>query len=45
MEEELDNFRQRIERHQADLTNSQQRIASYLLANHESRLFVCGRSG
>ena len=40
MEEELDNFRQRIERHQADLTKSQQRIASYLLANHDEAAFL-----
>ncbi len=40
MEEELDDFRRRIEGHLSDLTKSQHSIASYLLANHDEAAFL-----
>ena len=40
MQEELDDFRHRIEGHLADLTKSQHSIASYLLANHDEAAFL-----
>ena len=40
MEEELDDFQQRLEDHLPDLTKSQQRIASYLLANYDEAAFL-----
>jgi DNA-binding MurR/RpiR family transcriptional regulator len=38
--EELDDFRQELEGHLADLTKSQRSIASYLLANHDEAAFL-----
>jgi DNA-binding MurR/RpiR family transcriptional regulator len=40
MEEELNDFRQRLEDHLPGLTKSQQRIASYLLANYDEATFL-----
>jgi len=40
VEEELDDFRQRLEDHLPDLTKSQQRIASYLLASYDEAVFL-----
>lgn len=40
MEEELDDFQQRLEDHLPDLTKSQQSIASYLLANYDEAAFL-----
>jgi DNA-binding MurR/RpiR family transcriptional regulator len=40
MEEELNDFRQRLEDHLPSLTKSQQRIASYLLANYDEATFL-----
>ncbi len=40
MEEELNGFQQRIEGHLPDLTKSQQRIASYLLASYDEAAFL-----
>jgi DNA-binding MurR/RpiR family transcriptional regulator len=40
MQEELGDFQQRLEDHLPDLTKSQQRIASYLLANHDEAAFL-----
>jgi DNA-binding MurR/RpiR family transcriptional regulator len=40
MEEELDGFQQRLEDHLPRLTKSQQRIASYLLANYDEAAFL-----
>jgi len=40
VEEELDDFQQRLESHLPSLTKSQQRIASYLLANHDEAAFL-----
>ncbi len=40
MEEELTDFRQRLEGHLPDLTKSQQRIASYLLASYDEATFL-----
>ncbi len=40
MEEELGDFRQRLEDHLPDLTRSQQRIASYLLADYDEAAFL-----
>jgi DNA-binding MurR/RpiR family transcriptional regulator len=40
MEEDLADFRQRIEDHLPSLTKSQQRIASYLLANYDEAAFL-----
>ena len=40
MEEELDDFQQRLEDHLPDLTKSQQRVASYLLANYDEAAFL-----
>jgi DNA-binding MurR/RpiR family transcriptional regulator len=40
MEEEFDDFQQRLEDHLPGLTNSQQRIASYLLANYDEAAFL-----
>jgi DNA-binding MurR/RpiR family transcriptional regulator len=40
MEQELDDFRQRLEDHLPGLTKSQQRIASYLLASHDEAAFL-----
>jgi DNA-binding MurR/RpiR family transcriptional regulator len=40
MEEDLGNFRQRLEDHLPSLTKSQQRIASYLLANYDEAAFL-----
>jgi len=40
VEEEFNSFRKRIEDHLPDLTKSQQRIASYLLANYDEAAFL-----
>jgi len=40
VEEQLDDFRQRLEDHLPDLTKSQQRIASYLLASYDEAAFL-----
>ncbi len=40
MEEELNDFRQRIEDHLPGFTKSQQRIASYLLASYDEAAFL-----
>jgi DNA-binding MurR/RpiR family transcriptional regulator len=40
MEEGLNDFRQRLEDHLPNLTKSQQRIASYLLANYDEAAFL-----
>jgi DNA-binding MurR/RpiR family transcriptional regulator len=40
MQEELTDFRQRLEGHLPDLTKSQQRIASYLLASYDEVAFL-----
>jgi DNA-binding MurR/RpiR family transcriptional regulator len=40
VEEELNSFRQRIEGYLPDLTKSQQRIASYLLASYDEVAFL-----
>ena len=40
MEEELTDFRQRLESHLPGLTKSQQRIASYLLASYDEAAFL-----
>lgn len=40
MEEELDDFRQRLEDHLPSLTKSQHRIASYLLASYDEAAFL-----
>jgi len=40
VEEDLEGFRQRIEDHLPDLTKSQQRVASYLLANYDEAAFL-----
>jgi DNA-binding MurR/RpiR family transcriptional regulator len=40
MEEELNDFRQRLEDHLPSLTKSQQRIASYLLASYDEATFL-----
>ena len=40
MEEELTDFRQRLEGHLPGLTKSQQRIASYLLASYDEATFL-----
>jgi DNA-binding MurR/RpiR family transcriptional regulator len=40
VEEELDDFRQRLEDHLPNLTKSQQRIASYLLASYDEAAFL-----
>ena len=40
MEEELDDFRQRLESHLPSLTKSQQRIATYLLASYDEAAFL-----
>jgi DNA-binding MurR/RpiR family transcriptional regulator len=40
MEEELDDFRQRLEDQLPTLTRSQQRIASYLLASYDEAAFL-----
>jgi DNA-binding MurR/RpiR family transcriptional regulator len=40
MEEDLNGFRQRLEDHLPNLTRSQQRIASYLLANYDEAAFL-----
>ncbi len=40
MEEELTDFRQRLESHLPGLTKSQQRIASYLLASYDEATFL-----
>jgi DNA-binding MurR/RpiR family transcriptional regulator len=40
MEEELSDFRQRLEDHLPGLTKSQQRIASYLLASYDEATFL-----
>ena len=40
MEEELGDFRQRLEDHLLGLTKSQQRIASYLLADYDEAAFL-----
>jgi DNA-binding MurR/RpiR family transcriptional regulator len=40
MEEELDDFRQRLEDRLPGLTKSQQRIASYLLASYDEAAFL-----
>jgi DNA-binding MurR/RpiR family transcriptional regulator len=40
MEEELGDFRQRLENHLPGLTKSQQRIASYLLASYDEAVFL-----
>lgn len=40
MEEELDDFQQRIESYLPSLTKSQQRIASYLLASYDEAAFL-----
>jgi len=39
MEETFDDFQQRLEDHFPNLTKSQQRIASYLLASHDEAVF------
>ncbi len=38
--EELDDFRRRLENHYHDLTRSEQRIASFLLADHDAAVFL-----
>ncbi len=38
--EELKDFRRRLEEHYPDLTKSEQRIASYLLSNHDEAAFL-----
>lgn len=38
--EELEEFKQRLEGHFEDLTKSEQRIASYLLSNHDEAAFL-----
>ncbi len=40
MEEDLNDFRQRLETHLPGLTKSQQRIASYLLASYDEAAFL-----
>jgi DNA-binding MurR/RpiR family transcriptional regulator len=40
MEEELNDFRQRLEDHLPGLTKSQQRIAAYLLASYDEATFL-----
>jgi len=40
MQDELTDFRQRLERHLPDLTKSQQRIVSYLLASYDEVAFL-----
>jgi DNA-binding MurR/RpiR family transcriptional regulator len=40
VEEGLDDFQQRLESYLPSLTKSQQRIASYLLANHDEAAFL-----
>jgi DNA-binding MurR/RpiR family transcriptional regulator len=40
MEEELNDFRQRLEDHLPSLTKSQQRIASYLLVSYDEATFL-----
>jgi DNA-binding MurR/RpiR family transcriptional regulator len=40
MEQELNDFRQRLEEHHLSLTKSQQRIASYLLAGYDEAAFL-----
>ena len=40
MQEELNGFRQRLEDHHLSLTKSQQRIASYLLADYDEAAFL-----
>jgi DNA-binding MurR/RpiR family transcriptional regulator len=40
VEEELNDFRQRLEDHLPSLTKSQQRIVSYLLANYDEATFL-----
>ena len=40
MEESLNGFRQRLEDHLPSLTQSQQRIAAYLLANYDEAAFL-----
>ncbi len=40
MEEDLEGFRQRIENRLPDLTKSQHRVASYLLANYDEVAFL-----
>jgi DNA-binding MurR/RpiR family transcriptional regulator len=40
MDEELNDFQQRLEDHLPSLTKSQQRIASYLLANYDEAAFL-----
>ena len=40
VEEELDDFRQRLEGHLPDLTKSQQQVASYLLASYDEAAFL-----
>jgi DNA-binding MurR/RpiR family transcriptional regulator len=40
VEEELDDFQQRLESYLPDLTKSQQRIASHLLANYDEAAFL-----
>ena len=40
MEEELDDFRQRLEDHLPSLTKSQQRIATYLLSSYDEAAFL-----
>jgi DNA-binding MurR/RpiR family transcriptional regulator len=40
VEEQLDDFRQKLEDHLPSLTKSQQRIASYLLANYDEVAFL-----
>jgi DNA-binding MurR/RpiR family transcriptional regulator len=40
MEEELNDFRQRLEDHLPSFTKSQQRIASYLLASYDEAAFL-----
>jgi DNA-binding MurR/RpiR family transcriptional regulator len=40
MEEELDDFQQRLESYLPSLTKSQQRIASYLLASYDEAVFL-----
>ncbi len=38
--EELDDFRRRLEDHYHDLTRSEQRIASFLLSDHDAAVFL-----
>jgi DNA-binding MurR/RpiR family transcriptional regulator len=40
MQEELGDFQQRLEDRLPDLTKSQQRIATYLLAHHDKAAFL-----